>query len=404
VRRALEKRPRRVALWWFALLFGLLVSTVIRGKMDNAGFPVYGAGAEEQLFGTLPSLWLQAHVYDAAPRLFEWAVVATHISWFIVPYLFVALVSFRRPERVGSLVCWFLGVFLLAQPFFALFPLEPPWLATNDVLRINSLYLGGEIQDANPLAAMPSLHVALPVTLGLWFFRERWAVPGYLALAYGALISFEVVLSGEHYVIDVVGGVAAALAVALLARRETHAALLEIGPSIRRFLMGTEDMAPSARAARRERAQALIEFAFIAPIMFVFLFGIVDFAIAVDRRLALQHGVREGARFGAVHNAGNVATTIADIEDKTEDQSQGLVDSAPPPDDEIIVCYVDEGDANTTPGNAGDTVRVQANFEWEFPIFSEIFQAFGGGPLTITMDPSATARLEQTVNGATACP
>jgi hypothetical protein len=52
---------------------------------------------------------------------------------------------------------------------------------------------------------MPSLHVALPLLLSFWFFRERWRIPALAMLAYSALVACEVVFSGEHYVIDAAG-------------------------------------------------------------------------------------------------------------------------------------------------------------------------------------------------------
>ena len=147
------------------------------------------------------------------------------------------------------------------------------------------------------------------------------------------------------------------------------------------------------RMVRSGRGQTLIEFAFVLPIILVFFFSIVDFGIAIDKRIALQHGVREGARFGAVHTVEN------DIKQRTVDESAGIIDLA-----DVDVCYEDGTDANTTIGDAGDSVRIQSNFTWDFPIMEEIFSVFGVGALSIDMTPSGSARLERTVAGAVACP
>lgn len=144
---------------------------------------------------------------------------------------------------------------------------------------------------------------------------------------------------------------------------------------------------------RNDRGQTLIEFAFIAPLIFLFLFVIVDFGIALDRRITLQHAVREGARYGAV------TASAAAIQNTTADQAQGLVDAS-----DVTVCYEDTAfDANSTNGDVGDAVRVKAAFSYEFPILSELWAAFGGSPLTIDMSPQATGRLELSVPGATPC-
>lgn len=142
-----------------------------------------------------------------------------------------------------------------------------------------------------------------------------------------------------------------------------------------------------------ERGQTLIEFAFIAPLIFLFLFAIVDFGIALDRRITLQHAVREGARYGAVN------PSAAAIQNVTVAQAQDLIDAG-----DVTVCYKDTTfDANATVGDVGDSVRVTATFSYEFPILSELWQAFGGSPLEIDMSPGATGRLELSVPGATAC-
>ena len=152
-------------------------------------------------------------------------------------------------------------------------------------------------------------------------------------------------------------------------------------------------MRTSLRWLRTERAQTLLEFAFVLPIMIIFLFAIVDFGIALDRRVTLQHAVREGARKGAVTN------NITGIIDTTVDQSQGLLD---PPD--VEVCYQDV-DGNGNPGDPGDDVRVTAHFTYEFTVaITEVFNGLGASlPTGIDMNPSADMRLENSVNPAPPC-
>ena len=147
-------------------------------------------------------------------------------------------------------------------------------------------------------------------------------------------------------------------------------------------LRARRELLPRVHGA--ERAQALIEFALIAPVMFVILFAIVDFSIAIDRRVMLQHAVREGARYGAVHEV------CPDIVTRTLDQAQGIDDVS------VDVSYPDGGDV-------GERVEVAADFTWEFPIFRELGGVFGVGPLSVDLTPSGAARLEKTVNPATGC-
>lgn len=144
---------------------------------------------------------------------------------------------------------------------------------------------------------------------------------------------------------------------------------------------------------RRERGQAIIEFALIAPIVILFLFTIIDFGIAMDRRLTLQHAIREGARFAAVH------TDEADIKNRTVDQAQDLITAG-----DVTVCYLDGDDSNSTVGDSGDAVRVSAAFTYDLAIVGPVLSGlFGGNAASIDMSPSGSARLERSVSGAGTC-
>jgi hypothetical protein len=186
--------------------------------MDDLGMPVHGAATERALFGSLPTLWLQDNVYPLSPSVFAWAAAITHASWFIVPWVMGILVSWKRSQRIGSFFLWWMALHFIVNPLFGLFPLEPPWLADDSVIRVISLHLGSGIPDNNPLAAMPSLHVALPLLMSVWFFRERWRAPAWAMLAYATLIAVEVTFAGEHYIIDVFGAIAVVAAIWLAAR------------------------------------------------------------------------------------------------------------------------------------------------------------------------------------------
>jgi membrane-associated phospholipid phosphatase len=61
----------------------------------------------------------------------------------------------------------------------------------------------------NPIAAMPSLHVGLAPIVG---GALGMLLPGYVgrlvAIAYPALVTISVIVTGNHYILDVVGGLA----------------------------------------------------------------------------------------------------------------------------------------------------------------------------------------------------
>ncbi len=143
----------------------------------------------------------------------------------------------------------------------------------------------------------------------------------------------------------------------------------------------------ATRNYRGDSAQAILEFVFVLPIILVMLFSIVDFGIAVDRRQVLQHAVREGARYGAVQ------PVCAEVVDRTLQQAQEL---------DGIVVHVTYPDVTA---NAGDRVKVEAEFTWPFPILGELGGALGipSTSLSITMNPSGTARLEHSADSPEGC-
>ncbi len=128
--------------------------------------------------------------------------------------------------------------------------------------------------------------------------------------------------------------------------------------------------------------------AIVLPLLVVFILVLVDFGTAIDRREVIQHAVYEGSRKGAV------GASVADIKSRAVAQSQGLLT-----DSDISVCYLDS-DANGMLGNAGDDVRVSANFTYKFSIGGgETLTAWSVPVPQITMTPHADSRLENSVVG-----
>jgi Flp pilus assembly protein TadG len=59
----------------------------------------------------------------------------------------------------------------------------------------------------------------------------------------------------------------------------------------------------SSRRSRRTKAQALVEFALVAPIFFLILFGIVEAGRFIFHYQLLSNATRDGARYAIVHGA-----------------------------------------------------------------------------------------------------
>ncbi|HEY8303945.1 MAG TPA: phosphatase PAP2 family protein [Solirubrobacteraceae bacterium] len=126
-----------------------------------------------------------------------------------------------RPLRNSLLAINLLGLLV-----FWRYPVAPPRMLVSrgfsDVVAsshtIGSWHTGSLAADANQFGAMPSLHIAWAVwcTLVLWRLSRRAWVRA-LAVLYPCLTTFAVLATGNHYLLDVLAGLATfALAVALV--------------------------------------------------------------------------------------------------------------------------------------------------------------------------------------------
>jgi len=142
-----------------------------------------------------------------------------------------------------------------------------------------------------------------------------------------------------------------------------------------------------------ERGQTIVEFALMAPVIFLLLFGIIDFGMALNHRITLEHAVREGARFAAV------TTDCAAIQQRTAERAGTIISQ-----DEVTVSYHEPDGADiTTAATAGDEVRVSAPFEWEFPLMSALEAIIDVHVGPIDSEVWGSAVLERAVTDAGGC-
>lgn len=138
----------------------------------------------------------------------------------LLGYLWWRRADIYRPLR-NSLVL----VNVLAFIVFWRFPVAPPRMLPGftDVVAtthaIGSWHTGALASQANELAAMPSLHIAWAVwcTLVIWqVSTRRWLRA--LAVIYPFVTGFAVLSTGNHFVFDVLGGLATIAASVLIVR------------------------------------------------------------------------------------------------------------------------------------------------------------------------------------------
>lgn len=93
-----------------------------------------------------------------------------------------------------------------------------------------------------------------------------------------------------------------------------------LSPSLRSGRLGPRSVAPgpdTTRRARRrdDRGATMVEFVLIAPLLFVLLFGIIDFGWMLNQQQDVRYGAREGARTAAVAGVHSSTPTAQDVVD-----------------------------------------------------------------------------------------
>ena len=135
---------------------------------------------------------------------------------------------------------------------------------------------------------------------------------------------------------------------------------------------------------RKERGQAMVEFALLLPIFLAVLFLIIDFGVGINRWVIVTNSTREGARIGAV------GASTPDIADRVATTSNGLLDAA-----DVTVRYVGDGDGAA---ERGESVVVESDYEYDLitPLRAFLSIAFD----SITFHSCTDMRLELPVSGA----
>lgn len=203
---------------------------------------------ERALFlGAIPTEALQSalHVPGVADPL---AAVATifYVLHFGLPFALGALLWTRRRAAFHDFVAALVILSIAGFATYLVLPVAPPWYAAESGVLVTGAgtpaveYLkaqgvaelaalaGGDgsaafdfvIHQVNPnlVGAFPSLHAAYP-TLAFLLLRRAFGRAAWLVLAYALAVWLSIVYLADHYVVDVLGGIAYAGGAAWLVRR-----------------------------------------------------------------------------------------------------------------------------------------------------------------------------------------
>jgi membrane-associated phospholipid phosphatase len=183
--------------------------------------------------GAMPTTWVQEtfHPTTAVPW-YGVLVSLVYCSHFLVMPTVAVVLWIRNRPRFKAWMGMVIALAVAGVTTYFLFPMAPPWLAdsggvfpgpvigryTSEGFDLIGLHMvGGMVSQGqylvNPVAAMPSLHMAYAtLAAGFFMFGKRWWQKLLLA-CYPLAMGFTLVYGGEHYVVDEIAGVLYALVV-----------------------------------------------------------------------------------------------------------------------------------------------------------------------------------------------
>ena len=234
-RRFLPRGYRDFALQlgiWFGFA---LVYQVARGVADRDATRAFENGLKvidiEQRAGSLFELSLQGVLQSSAllVTLSSWTY---WLSQFTVLGLTLLWVYLRRNDRFLRFRNWVITANLIGLAGYVLLPTAPPRMFpdfgfVDTLASFSALNHGSALIElaSNPYAAMPSLHAAdsliVGITMAVIVRRTIWKV---LWLSWPAWVWFCVMATANHFWLDIAAGIlVAALAAPVVFRRELRA-------------------------------------------------------------------------------------------------------------------------------------------------------------------------------------
>lgn len=269
---------RAVVRDWLPLIAVLFLYDFARGAADEVGsrlvsLPALDNGkigpdgidnahvlpqlrADEVLFGWLtggdvPTVWLQDRLYTAGEvSWYDIAIVPVYMSHFLVPMALAIALWLTSYHLFRRYVWTLVALTVMTLATYALFPAAPPWMAglngylpevarvTSETLQstgittIRSAVQRGEAY-ANAVAAIPSLHSAVPMMVLLFSWSLVSVRTRILLGVYIIAMTFTLTYGGEHYVVDAFIGwayaAAAVYGVAWLFRRRSPVPVADPG-------------------------------------------------------------------------------------------------------------------------------------------------------------------------------
>lgn len=214
LRRGWRDFALQIGIW-----FGFLgLYQIVRGLVNREPAEAFANGLKlieiESAIGSLVELTLQ-NMTETTRWLNTIAAFTYWNSEFTVIGLALLWVYFRRHDHFHALRNWLLLTNVIGLLGYALLPTAPPRLFpdfgfADSLAAFGGLNHGSGLVNlaSNPYAAMPSLHAAGALIVGLsvaWICKRWWWKA--LWLAWPGWVFFCVMATANHFWLDIVGGI-----------------------------------------------------------------------------------------------------------------------------------------------------------------------------------------------------
>jgi hypothetical protein len=197
----------------YEIMYGI-VGAIARFNLHAGPFNL-----ETQLFGQIPSVVLQQVI---RMPILDYMGAIFYSLHFLAPTIFAFVLWKKSPKNYWKYTIAFGVCTYAALITFVFYPVAPPWIAVPNVTRILTTSVDGSLGipvyktlfdflSPNLYAAFPSMHSALPLLIAL-FAIKIWKKKALPTLIFPIGVWFSAVYLGEHYVVDVFGGIAYAVA------------------------------------------------------------------------------------------------------------------------------------------------------------------------------------------------
>jgi hypothetical protein len=168
----------------------------------------------EEVLGVAWEQSLQ-RAFLALPDLVTALNIFYFVGHFVITGIFFLWLYHRSRDGFRSFRDGFLAATAIAVVIHWLFPTAPPRLAEDGIadtlLLLSGIDIGSPTSSAlsNPVAAVPSLHAAYAVGVGIGLLRfARSPFVRVAGAIYPPLVVLTIVVTGNHFVLDAIAGIA----------------------------------------------------------------------------------------------------------------------------------------------------------------------------------------------------